>query len=254
VARDTGSPRTPLLAYLTLRPLCRPASFVSQPHCRRRQSLYRRMLERRQRRGSRSGRLSFEGVTMSQAPPIGDRPALDEPLLSPQELADYLAIPVATVYQWRHRGDGPRGFRVGKHVGSTIITATVVSWAARRPPRWPMPSPIATLAAGHRRTVEDAAGAGPRPGKGPQPVQGPPTGTALRVWQRAISGAATLRPFPLRWTTMRAPAPAGRTTPARSDRLRPKQHSPLSEPRLSAPKSPLPVHRGGAEARRTAHS
>jgi excisionase family DNA binding protein len=55
-------------------------------------------------------------VTMSQAPPIGDRPALDEPLLSPQELADYLAIPVATVYQWRHRGDGPRGFRVGKHV------------------------------------------------------------------------------------------------------------------------------------------
>lgn len=53
---------------------------------------------------------------MSQAPPIGDSRITDERLLSPQELADYLAIPVATVYQWRCRGDGPRGFRVGKHV------------------------------------------------------------------------------------------------------------------------------------------
>lgn len=53
---------------------------------------------------------------MSQAPPIEVLPSLDERLLSPQDLADYLAIPVATVYQWRYRGAGPRGFRVGKHV------------------------------------------------------------------------------------------------------------------------------------------
>jgi excisionase family DNA binding protein len=42
----------------------------------------------------------------------------DDPghLLSPQELADYLNVPIATLYSWRHAGDGPPGFRVGKHV------------------------------------------------------------------------------------------------------------------------------------------
>ncbi len=37
-------------------------------------------------------------------------------LLSPAELADYLGVPVQTVYQWRHRGEGPPGYRVGRHV------------------------------------------------------------------------------------------------------------------------------------------
>jgi excisionase family DNA binding protein len=31
-------------------------------------------------------------------------------LLTVQELAAYLAVPVATVYQWRWRGEGPPGF------------------------------------------------------------------------------------------------------------------------------------------------
>ena len=35
---------------------------------------------------------------------------------SPQELADYLEVPVKTIYSWRHRNKGPRGFRVGKHL------------------------------------------------------------------------------------------------------------------------------------------
>jgi excisionase family DNA binding protein len=37
-------------------------------------------------------------------------------LLTIQQLADYLGVPVATLYQWRWRGDGPLGFRVGRHV------------------------------------------------------------------------------------------------------------------------------------------
>ena len=37
-------------------------------------------------------------------------------LLSPAELAAYLTIPVQTIYQWRHRGEGPPGYRVGRHV------------------------------------------------------------------------------------------------------------------------------------------
>lgn len=41
--------------------------------------------------------------------------ALD-PLLSVQDLAAYLDLPVATLYAWRYRGQGPSGFRVGRHV------------------------------------------------------------------------------------------------------------------------------------------
>lgn len=37
-------------------------------------------------------------------------------LLTVEELADYLAVPVATLYQWRYRKEGPTGFRVGRHV------------------------------------------------------------------------------------------------------------------------------------------
>lgn len=39
-----------------------------------------------------------------------------ERLLSVQELADYLEVPVKTIYTWRHRNTGPRGFRIGKHL------------------------------------------------------------------------------------------------------------------------------------------
>lgn len=37
-------------------------------------------------------------------------------LLTVQELADYLGVPVATIYAWRYRHQGPPGFRVGRHV------------------------------------------------------------------------------------------------------------------------------------------
>jgi excisionase family DNA binding protein len=36
--------------------------------------------------------------------------------LSPNELADWLGVPVASVYQWRHHGTGPAGIKVGRHV------------------------------------------------------------------------------------------------------------------------------------------
>ena len=39
-----------------------------------------------------------------------------EKLFTPQELAAYLDVPVSTLYDWRWRGEGPRGFRVGKHI------------------------------------------------------------------------------------------------------------------------------------------
>ena len=37
-------------------------------------------------------------------------------LLSAQQLADYLDVPIATIYAWRYRGEGPPGFRAGKHL------------------------------------------------------------------------------------------------------------------------------------------
>lgn len=37
-------------------------------------------------------------------------------LLSTKEVADYLGVPLATLYAWRSKGEGPRGYRVGKHV------------------------------------------------------------------------------------------------------------------------------------------
>ncbi|GAB4005490.1 helix-turn-helix domain-containing protein [Nocardioides ultimimeridianus] len=37
-------------------------------------------------------------------------------LLSVEEVAEYLAIPVATLYQWRHKGCGPAAYRVGRHL------------------------------------------------------------------------------------------------------------------------------------------
>lgn len=37
-------------------------------------------------------------------------------LLSPQELAAYLGVPLATVYGWRYRGNGPPGIRIGRHL------------------------------------------------------------------------------------------------------------------------------------------
>lgn len=36
--------------------------------------------------------------------------------LTPIDVADLLGVPVETVYQWRRKRTGPRGFRVGKHL------------------------------------------------------------------------------------------------------------------------------------------
>ena len=40
----------------------------------------------------------------------------DDRLLNVDELAWYLAVPPKTLYAWRARGDGPPGFRVGRHL------------------------------------------------------------------------------------------------------------------------------------------
>lgn len=41
---------------------------------------------------------------------------MTDTLVSPQQLAEYLGIPLKSVRNWRTTGSGPRGIRVGKHV------------------------------------------------------------------------------------------------------------------------------------------
>lgn len=49
-----------------------------------------------------------------------------ERLLSVQEVATVLGVPVKTVYAWRHRNEGPPGFRVGRHVRFRV--ADIEQW------------------------------------------------------------------------------------------------------------------------------
>jgi len=37
-------------------------------------------------------------------------------LLTITQVAEILHVPVATLRYWRHRGTGPRSFRIGRHV------------------------------------------------------------------------------------------------------------------------------------------
>jgi excisionase family DNA binding protein len=40
----------------------------------------------------------------------------DERLMTIVDLSTMLGVPVDTLYGWRHRGEGPRGYRVGRHI------------------------------------------------------------------------------------------------------------------------------------------
>ncbi len=39
-----------------------------------------------------------------------------EPLLSTEDVATYLGVPLATVYQWHYRRTGPTALKVGRHL------------------------------------------------------------------------------------------------------------------------------------------
>jgi excisionase family DNA binding protein len=54
-----------------------------------------------------------------------------EPLWGVEDVAAYLGVPVATLYQWRHKGIGPKGHRVGRHV--RYEPAAVRAWLVEQP-------------------------------------------------------------------------------------------------------------------------
>lgn len=52
------------------------------------------------------------------------------PLASPQEVAEYLGVPVGTLYNWKCRGQGPRVLKVGQQL--RYRWADVEAWLAER--------------------------------------------------------------------------------------------------------------------------
>jgi excisionase family DNA binding protein len=60
----------------------------------------------------------------------GESRADDRPLASIEEVASYLGVPVATLYRWRSRREGPPGFRIGRHV--RFRWADVETWVTEQ--------------------------------------------------------------------------------------------------------------------------
>jgi excisionase family DNA binding protein len=54
-------------------------------------------------------------------------------LATPAELADYLQVPLKTLYQWRYHGKGPRAHRVGRHLRHRWEDVEI--WLASQRPR-----------------------------------------------------------------------------------------------------------------------
>lgn len=57
-------------------------------------------------------------------------PTTIEPLLTIEDVARMLGVPVPTIYAWRYRGEGPRGYKVGRHVRYRL--AAVNEWLERQ--------------------------------------------------------------------------------------------------------------------------
>lgn len=51
-------------------------------------------------------------------------------LLTPDQLAEYLDIPRKTLFEWRSRGGGPPGIKVGRHVRYRM--SDVQAWLTER--------------------------------------------------------------------------------------------------------------------------
>jgi len=47
-----------------------------------------------------------------------------------EDLSDFLAVPVKTLYQWRTKGYGPPGMRIGRYV--RYRREEVMTWVAQR--------------------------------------------------------------------------------------------------------------------------
>jgi excisionase family DNA binding protein len=51
-------------------------------------------------------------------------------LLRADEVAEFLGVPLKTLYQWRYKGVGPAGVRVGRHLRYRVVD--VEAWVEGR--------------------------------------------------------------------------------------------------------------------------
>ena len=67
---------------------------------------------------------------MTRTPIATAAPAPSDRLWTAQDVADYLTVPLATLYQWRYLGTGPTAYRVGRHL--RYEPAAVQAWLEQR--------------------------------------------------------------------------------------------------------------------------
>jgi excisionase family DNA binding protein len=72
---------------------------------------------------------------------VNERAVTSERLLTISEVAAFLQVPVGTLYQWRHRGVGPAGLRVGRHVRYRMRDVEAWLEAVNRPVCSALPKP-----------------------------------------------------------------------------------------------------------------
>jgi len=48
--------------------------------------------------------------------PVTDLDPVNDRTWSPEDVSRFLGVPVPTLYQWRHKGLGPKSRRVGRHL------------------------------------------------------------------------------------------------------------------------------------------
>jgi excisionase family DNA binding protein len=53
-----------------------------------------------------------------------------EPLIGVEELAEYLGVPVQTIYDWRLSGRAPRAYKFGKHLRFAV--SDITEWLEQR--------------------------------------------------------------------------------------------------------------------------
>jgi predicted DNA-binding transcriptional regulator AlpA len=53
---------------------------------------------------------------------------MDESLWTVKDVSAFLGVPVATIYQWRVRGEGPPAVKLGRHL--RYVPSSVAAWVA----------------------------------------------------------------------------------------------------------------------------
>src|SRR3954449_1189166 len=59
-----------------------------------------------------------------------DQPVPPKDWMTPKDLADWLGVPVKSVYVWNQNGTGPYATRIGKHC--RFSRPAVIAWLAER--------------------------------------------------------------------------------------------------------------------------